>query len=225
MDNRKYAREMEEALAKQQQEDTRRLREFPGFANYSDNDLKRLVEASHRTSTSGPWPLIQEQTPSDACYILLSGEVAVYVGHDRVAVLGPGEVIGESALRQGKLRNATVTTTGKADVLRITRNDLSRLLDQVPALRKTMDETVAKLTDAGCTVLSTEPSPFGPVWTTVTDARGVTLELVEDPELAGPSQMRHMRVTTKDLATFRVAFGNVSKNCQACHQTFRIQKN
>ena len=59
-------------------------------------------------------------------------------------MLGPGEVIGESALRQGKLRNATVTTTGKADVLRITRNDLSRLLDQVPALRKTMDETVAK---------------------------------------------------------------------------------
>jgi catechol 2,3-dioxygenase-like lactoylglutathione lyase family enzyme len=62
------------------------------------------------------------------------------------------------------------------------------------------DEAVSKLTAAGCTVLSTEPSPFGPVWTTVTDPRGVTLELVEDAELAGPSQMRHMRVTAKDLA-------------------------
>ena len=144
MDNRKYAKESEEALAKQQEEDVRRLREFAGFANYSDNDLKRVVQASHRTSTSGPWPLIREQTPSDACYILLTGEVAVYVGQDRVAVLGPGEVIGESALRQGKLRNATVTTTGKAEVLRITRDDMSRLIDQVPALRNTMDETVAK---------------------------------------------------------------------------------
>jgi catechol 2,3-dioxygenase-like lactoylglutathione lyase family enzyme len=64
-----------------------------------------------------------------------------------------------------------------------------------------VEQTVAKLTAAGCTVLSTEPSPFGPVWTTLTDARGVTLELVEDPGLAGPSQMRHMRVTAKDLAT------------------------
>jgi CRP-like cAMP-binding protein len=155
MDNRKYAKESEEALAKQRVEDARRLREFAGFANYSDTDLKHLVEASHRTSTSGPWPLIREHTPSDACYILLNGEVAVYVGQERVAVLGPGEVIGESALRQGKLRNATVTTTGKADVLRITRDDMSRLLDRVPALRATMDETVAKHVPGAAT---SEPS-------------------------------------------------------------------
>ena len=144
MDNRKYAREMEEALAKQQEEDARRLREFAAFAKFSDDDLKRLVQASHRTSTSGPWPMIQEQTPSDSCYILLSGEAAVYVGHDRVAVVGPGEVIGESALRSGKLRNATVTTTGRAEVLHIARDDLDRLLHEIPALRETMDATVAR---------------------------------------------------------------------------------
>jgi CRP-like cAMP-binding protein len=144
MDNRKYAREMEEAHAKERIEAARRLREFPAFEKFSDNDLKRLVEASHRTTTSGPWPLIREQTPSDACYILLSGEVAVYVGQERVAVLGPGEVIGESALRQGKLRNATVTTTGKAAVLHIARDDLSRLLSEIPALRETMDATVSR---------------------------------------------------------------------------------
>jgi CRP/FNR family transcriptional regulator, cyclic AMP receptor protein len=144
MDNRKYAREMEEAHAREREEDARRLRDFPAFEKYSDDDLKKLVEASHRTTTSGPWPLIQQHTPSDACYILLSGEVGVWVGNDRVAVLGPGEVIGESALRQGKLRNATVTTTGKAAVLHIARDDLSRLLTEVPALRETMDETAAK---------------------------------------------------------------------------------
>lgn len=144
MDNRKYAREMEGARAKEQEEDARRLREFPAFAKFSDNDLKRLVAAAHRSSTSGPWPLIREHTPSDSCYILLSGEVGVYVGNDRVAVVGPGEVIGESALLRGKLRNATVTTTGKAEVLLIARDDLSRLLDEIPALRETMDATVAR---------------------------------------------------------------------------------
>ena len=77
MDNRKYGREMEEALAKQQADDARRLREFANFAKFSDNDLKRLVQASHRTSTSGPWPIIQEQTPSNSCYILLNGEAVV----------------------------------------------------------------------------------------------------------------------------------------------------
>jgi CRP/FNR family cyclic AMP-dependent transcriptional regulator len=131
-------------MAKGPGEDARRLREFDSFKNFSDDDLERLVQASHRVSTSGPWPLIHEQTPSDAAYILLSGEAGVYVGQDRIAVVGPGEVIGESVLRRGKLRSATVTTTGPADVLRIERQDLARLVDEMPALRKTMDETVAR---------------------------------------------------------------------------------
>src|SRR5512144_3281349 len=102
------------AGAKEHGEDARRLREFTAFDNFSDDDLKRLVRAAVRTSTSGPWPLIHEGTPSHACYILLSGEAGVYVGRDRIAVVGPGEVIGESVLKRGKLRNATVTTTGPA---------------------------------------------------------------------------------------------------------------
>jgi CRP/FNR family transcriptional regulator, cyclic AMP receptor protein len=53
-------------------------------------------------------------------------------------------VIGESAIRRGKLRNATVTTTGKAEVLHVARDDLDRLLNEIPALRETMDATVAR---------------------------------------------------------------------------------
>lgn len=124
--------------------DARRLREFDAFDKFSDKELERLVQAAHHTSRSVPWPLIREQTPSDDCYILLSGEVGVYVGEDRIAVLGPGEVIGESALRRGKLRSATVTTIGPAEVLRIERDDLTRLLDEIPALRETMEATAAR---------------------------------------------------------------------------------
>lgn len=53
-------------------------------------------------------------------------------------------MIGESALRRGKLRNATVTTTGKAEVLHVARDDLDRLLNEIPALREIMDATVAR---------------------------------------------------------------------------------
>lgn len=130
--------------AKQDEEDVRTLREFESFTNFSDDDLRRLVRAAHRTSTSAPWPLIHEQTPSEACFILLSGKASVYLGRDRVADLPPGEVIGESALRRGKLRTATVTTTGPAEVLRIERDDFARLLDEIPALRGTVDDTIAR---------------------------------------------------------------------------------
>jgi CRP/FNR family cyclic AMP-dependent transcriptional regulator len=130
--------------AEELEQHARRLREFTAFDNFSDGELQRLIQAANHISRSVPWPLIREQTPSDACYILLSGEVGVYVGQDRIAVLGPGEVIGESALRRGKLRSATVTTIGPAEVLRIERDDLDRLLDEIPALRETMEATVAR---------------------------------------------------------------------------------
>lgn len=144
MNSYKTARAAVLARDAEQQVDAGRLREFDTFAKFSDADLHRLVHAAHRTSTSGPWPLILEQTPSDSCYILLSGEAAVYIGRNRVAVVGPGEVIGESALRRGRLRNATVTTIGRAEVLHIARDDLDVLLQHIPALRETMDATVAK---------------------------------------------------------------------------------
>ena len=125
-------------------EDVRRLRGFAAFAQFSDDELGRLVGAGQHTAVSKPWPLMREQTPSDDCFILLSGDVGVYVGDNRVAVLGPGEVIGESAIRQGKLRSATVTTIGAAEVLWIERDELARLLDEIPAMRAMMDSTIAK---------------------------------------------------------------------------------
>jgi CRP-like cAMP-binding protein len=146
MSERQIAREKAAAVTQQEADDVRQLKEFEGFAKFSDDDLKRVVQASHRTSTSGPWPLIREQTVSDACYILLSGEAAVYVGNDKIATVQSGEVIGESAMKRGKLRGATVTTTGRAEVLHIDRNDLHRLLEDVPALRKLIDDTVARRT-------------------------------------------------------------------------------
>jgi CRP/FNR family transcriptional regulator, cyclic AMP receptor protein len=146
MSERQIAREKATAVTQQEQEDVRQLHEFEGFSKFSEEDLKRVVKASHRTSTSGPWPLIREQTVSDACYILLTGEAAVYVGQDKIATVKSGEVIGESALKRGKLRGATVTTTGRAEVLHIDRDDLDRLLDDVPAMRQLIDETVARRT-------------------------------------------------------------------------------
>lgn len=62
-----------------------------------------------------------------------------------------------------------------------------------------VDAVLEKMMAHGVKVIATESSPFGPVWTTVIDPWGGTIELVEEPDLAGPSQMRHMRITCADL--------------------------
>jgi CRP-like cAMP-binding protein len=140
-------------------EDARRLREFTAFDNFSDDDLDRLVRAARHTSSSTPWPLIHEHTPAGACYILLLGEVGVYVGNDEVATLGPGEVIGESVLSRGKLRSATVTTTGPVELLHIDRDDLVSLLEAMPALRELMGATVARHAGGAVSQPQAKPKP------------------------------------------------------------------
>jgi len=139
-------------------EDVARLRQFPLFAKFSDEDLRRVVRAAHHDSTSAPWPLIHELTPADSCFILLSGEVGVYVGRRHVATLGAGEVIGHSAIQEGALR-ATVTTAGPAEVLRIEAEDLTGLLEEVPALRDAIAETLARHTPPDLTPAPEKSAP------------------------------------------------------------------
>jgi signal-transduction protein with cAMP-binding, CBS, and nucleotidyltransferase domain len=175
----------------------RRLREFNAFDKLSNEELQRIVRAGHHTSTSTPLPLIHERTPSDACYILLRGEVGVYVGQDRVAVLGPGEVIGESVLRRGQLRSATVTTTGPAEVLRIERDDLDALVRDIPALRETMEATVAR--HAPVDVLPEQPPKPKPSHSRV-DAL-VPTELVERFEQAADGAGVRLSAALEDALT------------------------
>jgi len=181
------------ADAKQYEEDARRLRGYATFGNFSDAQLERLARVAHRTATSAAVPLIHEQTPSDSCYILLSGEVGVYIGRDRVAALGPGEVIGESALHRGRLRSATVTTMGPAELLRIERDDLATLLDEIPALREIMDASVARHIP-----VDLPPKPKPPFSTL---GASVRTDLVEQFEQAADSAGLDVATALEDALT------------------------
>ena len=116
--------------------DAGQLRKFSAFDKFSDAELRQLAEAAHHPLTSASWPLVYEDTVGLLLHLAerRGGRVC---RRDRVATLGPGEVIGESALLRGQLRSATVTTTGPAEVLRIEQDDLTRLLEEIPALRDT----------------------------------------------------------------------------------------
>ena len=47
--NRRETTEAREAREKEYEEDARRLRQFAAFAKFSDDDLKRIARATHRT--------------------------------------------------------------------------------------------------------------------------------------------------------------------------------
>ena len=87
---RQIAREKAGAVTEQEAEDARQLQEFEAFLEVLRGrpEANRAGVASH--VDVGAVAADPEQTVSDACYILLSGEAAVYVGQDKIADRGSG---------------------------------------------------------------------------------------------------------------------------------------
>ena len=109
----------------------RALQGTPLFAGLPAEALEALVEHLTLVPLEAGKVLFHEGDPGDALYVIVEGEVSVQAeGPPRVemARLGPGAFIGEVALMTEQPRSATVTATTTAELLRIDRHTLSRVL-------------------------------------------------------------------------------------------------
>ena len=110
----------------------------PAFASCDRRDLQDLAEHAEHSSVPAHWPLIHQQTPADACYIILDGEAAVSVGGTQVATIAAGAVVGETGIAGHRLRNASVTSTTPLDLLHIDADEFTDLVERRPALRSVL---------------------------------------------------------------------------------------
>lgn len=109
-------------------------------------DLEDLASHARHSSVPAGWPLIHQDTPGDACYVLLEGSAVVAIGGTPVASVEAGAIVGEMALAQGRLRNATVTSTTPLDLVHIDATEFAKLLDRRPALREALLSRVDAVT-------------------------------------------------------------------------------
>jgi len=114
---------------------TGKLGALPRFADCSKADLELLAKSSALSAVPPNWPLINEQTPADACYVILDGDVEVRIDGQSVAQLAAGSVVGEVGLLTSKLRNATVVSTSRVTVLHLVPETFNSLVGSSPALR------------------------------------------------------------------------------------------
>ena len=108
-----------------------------------DDDLATVVRAGRHLHLPANWSLIWEKTPADKAYLIVDGEVSVRKGGQEVARLGPGDVIGEMAIVNHKLRSASVVSLTPLEVIHYTKESLERLLDEVPAFGAALRDTTA----------------------------------------------------------------------------------
>ena len=112
------------------------LKDQKPFSDCSDEDLEDLAKHANHTSVPKGWALIQQQTPADAVYVVLSGDADVKVKDKKVASISAGAVVGEVGVAGQKLRNATVLSTSPLDLLHINADQFGDLLDRRPALKE-----------------------------------------------------------------------------------------
>ncbi len=107
------------------------LASTPLFSGMSQEALEALVAELQLVQLVKGEALFHEGDPGDALYVIVEGELSVQAeGPPRVemARLGPGAFLGEVALMTDQPRSATVTALGDAELLRIDRATLSRVL-------------------------------------------------------------------------------------------------
>src|SRR4051812_9022910 len=105
------------------------------FDDFTDEEIHQVVDASTYLTVPANWALMVEQQPADKAYLILSGEVSVRRHGEQVARLGAGEVIGEMALVNHKLRSATVVADTPLEVLHFTDETVAALTAKIPRFR------------------------------------------------------------------------------------------
>lgn len=109
----------------------------------SDADLATVIRAGRYVTLPADWSVIWERTPADKAYLIIDGEVSVRRRGVEIARLGPGDVIGEIAIVNHKLRTASVVSLTPLEVIHFTRESLEELLDSVPAFGEALRGTTA----------------------------------------------------------------------------------
>lgn len=119
-------------------QDISKIRQVPIFGELSDAELKKIAAVGTLVTVPANWSLIWEKTPGDKAYIVLEGELSVRRGGSEIARLGPGDVVGETAIVQHKLRTASVVSMTPLSVIHFTREAVTKLCEQIPAFEKAL---------------------------------------------------------------------------------------
>ena len=110
------------------------------FGGLEQDDLDRLAHIARETSLQQGDILFEQGDDSDGLYLIISGLVRIYLTTDdgrevTISLLEDGEVIGEMALINHKLRSATVVADTPLEVLHFTDETVAALTAKIPHFR------------------------------------------------------------------------------------------
>ena len=110
--------------------DPARLKEIPLFSNLSDQEAHRLAAFATETSIAEGQILMKEGDYSVELIAIEEGTADVIQGGEKIASLGPGDLIGEMGILERKPRNADVIATSAMRVIKLTHWEIRRMSEE-----------------------------------------------------------------------------------------------
>jgi hypothetical protein len=128
------------------------LRGVPLFEGMTTRQLMNVAEVVEQEEHPPKTVIAREGEYSDCMYIIVEGTVAITTGDTVLTELGPNDFFGEIAVFEGATRSANVVTRGdEVCLLRLGRDDLLSLMDELPGIAicicQTLSRRVRRLTE------------------------------------------------------------------------------
>jgi CRP-like cAMP-binding protein len=115
--------------------DTSWLASLGFFEGFSEDDLAAVSKLGEKEEIAAGTELIDQGRIGDACYVIVDGRAAVYIGGEFVASVRSGSMVGEMALVEHRPRNATVIAETDMVVVSFGIDEFRKLLDRSPAAK------------------------------------------------------------------------------------------
>ena len=124
------------------------IRDVPLLARLAEEELRALASNGHVHDYKNGTAIFHEGDPGDALHIVIEGGVRIVVASPKgeeatVALLGPGECVGELALLDGKPRYASAIASGSTKTLVVRRDDFMQWLAERPKAAFALLETLS----------------------------------------------------------------------------------
>src|SRR5215207_6505170 len=112
------------------------LGNVPLFSACSKRDLSRIAALVDEIDVPEGKVLMRQGEPGWECFVIAAGKGKATVRGSGSASLGPGDVVGEMSLLDGRPRSATVTARSDMHLLVLTSRNFSALIDEVPLVAR-----------------------------------------------------------------------------------------
>jgi CRP/FNR family transcriptional regulator, cyclic AMP receptor protein len=120
------------------------LARMPLFSTCSKRQLAQVAALTVAADLTKGTVMTHQGAVGGLAYVIVTGQAEVTRDGKQIARLGPGDVVGELSLIDGKPRSATVTATTDLEVLELDGEDLRTLMKKAPPVVRKLLEALAQ---------------------------------------------------------------------------------